>query len=244
MTVDEAIGMYGSDSDEEILEQPTPEEDHRRSKGDSMLGGATSTRESLSEEEPAEIKRHDSTVGGVSRQASFAELERLRSKGDSVLGGYVSPATRSKMAVQEQALLRVLDVQGQERQQDVVEKEQDQEVEKNTTGDEAKTGDQTVGEGGNEAAPNDKDPVESNGPGAVEDQGDLNSKNEGIDAPSEITLTPTEEALRRLESNSLPPKPSSPKLVSRPEPDEPDTPPRNPPPVNGIAPKDARDRYG
>lgn len=70
MTVDEAIGMYASDSEEEFQE---PDE-NRRSKGDSVLGGAT------------------------------MEDSGYRSKGDSVLGGARSPQSMTRRSEQDALL--------------------------------------------------------------------------------------------------------------------------------------------
>lgn len=75
MTVDEAIGMYASDSEDEFQE---PNE-NRRSKGDSVLGGAT------------------------------MEDSGYRSKGDSVLGGARSPQSITRRSEQDAQLADVLD---------------------------------------------------------------------------------------------------------------------------------------
>ncbi|KAI5792844.1 hypothetical protein FPQ18DRAFT_334314 [Pyronema domesticum] len=74
MTVDEAIGMYGSDTDDEEMYQSGMESEYRRSKGDSVLGGSSF-----------------SDGGFVYRR-----------KGDSVLGGETSPDTRSRNSAQSQ----------------------------------------------------------------------------------------------------------------------------------------------
>lgn len=109
MTVDEAIGMYGSDTDEESImreardEDEYREEENRRSKGDSVLGGATSRHNSVSDGLSARGSHGDSLMSGVSRQGSFENIERVRSKGDSVLGGEVSPRTRSRLSESELA---------------------------------------------------------------------------------------------------------------------------------------------
>lgn len=114
MTVDEAIGMYGSDTDEESIMREAREEENRRSKGDSVLGGATSRHNSVSDGMSIRGSHGDSVMSGMSRRGSF-ELERIRSHGDSVLGGEMSPETRSKMTEQEIALQRELDLQRMDR---------------------------------------------------------------------------------------------------------------------------------
>lgn len=117
MTVDEAIGMYGSDTDEESIMREAREEENRRSKGDSVLGGATSRHNSVSDGMSIRGSHGDSVMSGMSRRGSF-ELERIRSHGDSVLGGEMSPETRSKMTEQEIALQRELDLQRMSRNAD------------------------------------------------------------------------------------------------------------------------------
>lgn len=75
MTVDEAIGMYASDSEDDFNE---PDE-NRRSKGDSVLGGAT------------------------------MEDSGYRSKGDSVLGGARSPQSMNRRSEHEVMLANEID---------------------------------------------------------------------------------------------------------------------------------------
>lgn len=238
MTVDEAIGMYGSDSDEEILEQPTSEEENRRSKGDSVLGGITSRCGSPLEEEFTEAGRLDLALGDVSRKPSIAEgIERIRSKGGSVLGGYISPQIKSKMTEQEQALQEAIDLQIQERQ-DVSEGQPNQAEGESAKAVETKK-DEGATEGGSEM-PKNKDISEIDSSDAPEERSDQ-TENE-INSPSEPSATG--ETLRKLESNSLPPELKSPEISSPPKADETDTPPKNPQLANGVAPKDARDRYG
>jgi hypothetical protein len=79
MTVDEAIGMYGSDTDDDMYTSGI-ESEHRRSKGDSVLGG-----------------------GRNSPHGSYSECS-YRMKGDPVLGGETSPETRSRHSGQEERL--------------------------------------------------------------------------------------------------------------------------------------------
>lgn len=128
MTVDEAIGMYGSDTDEESIMREAREEENRRSKGDSVLGGATSRHNSVSDGMSVRGSHGDSVMSGMSRRGSF-ELERIRSHGDSVLGGEMSPETRSKMAEQEMALQRELDLQRMGQETDHIHGENEVEVE-------------------------------------------------------------------------------------------------------------------
>lgn len=127
MTVDEAIGMYGSDTDEESIMREAREEENRRSKGDSVLGGATSRHNSVSDGMSVRGSHGDSVMSGMSRRGSF-ELERIRSHGDSVLGGEMSPETRSKMTEQEMALQRELDLQRMGREPDHIQGENEVEV--------------------------------------------------------------------------------------------------------------------
>lgn len=128
MTVDEAIGMYGSDTDEESIMREAREEENRRSKGDSVLGGATSRHNSVSDGMSVRGSHGDSVMSGMSRHGSF-DLERIRSHGDSVLGGEMSPETRSKMTEQEMALQRELDLQRMGRETDHIQGENEVEVE-------------------------------------------------------------------------------------------------------------------
>jgi len=89
MTVDEAIGMYGSDTDDDMYTSGM-ESEHRRSKGDSVLGG-----------------------GRNSPHGSYSECS-YRMKGDSVLGGETSPETRSRHSGQEEPLEEEIFRQAQE----------------------------------------------------------------------------------------------------------------------------------
>lgn len=133
MTVDEAIGMYGSDTDEESIRREAREEENRRSKGDSVLGGATSRHNSISDGMSVRGSHGDSVMSGMSRGGSF-ELERIRSHGDSVLGGEMSPETRSKMTEQEMALQRELDLQ-RTGQADHIQRREENEMEVKEAGD-------------------------------------------------------------------------------------------------------------
>lgn len=77
--------MYGSDTDEEEMYTSGQESEHRRSKGDSVLGGSRS------------------------RQGSYSDSV-FRNKGDSVLGDD-SPGSRSRNSDQEDRLQGELDRQ-------------------------------------------------------------------------------------------------------------------------------------
>jgi hypothetical protein len=83
MTVDEAIGMYGSDTDEDDMYASGMESEYRRSKGDSVLGGPTYSD------------------GGYA----------YRTRGDSALEGDTSSDVRSRYSAQEDRLQEELDMQ-------------------------------------------------------------------------------------------------------------------------------------
>jgi len=224
MTVDEAIGMYGSDTDEEILEHPTSEDESRRSKGDSVLGGATSRQGSVSDEGGA---RADSALGGVSRKASFAddrERER-RSAGDSVLEGDVSSSVRSRMVEQENVRQTAL-----EEQKEPLEETHKTQMVEHAGAESDSKGDEVPGYKGT---------VESESSAQRNGQ---RSDHQEHDTSLAVELTPTEEALKKLESKPVGPEPKSPTFLAAGDPS--DTPRKNPTMANGMLPKDARDRYG
>lgn len=227
MTVDEAIGMYGSDTDEETIMREARAEENRRSKGDSVLGGVTSRHNSVSEEASARGSHGDSLMSGVSRQGSFEhEIERVRSKGDSVLGGEVSPMTRSKISEQEMALQRELDLQ--RKCEEGADYTQHPEQERRT-GEEIGDKEERKTEQGKAEGQNDR---------RVEDQEDK------VGSEDEVHPEPlaTSEVLDTI--------PKSPAFGSHLAPEPPvvvNTPPKTPPktpPVANVNPKDARDRYG
>jgi hypothetical protein len=100
MTVDEAIGMYGSDSDDYDMYTSGVESEHRRSKGDSVLGGVVSRQGSYEDGEgvakddggdtsPQEHSRSSAQDGQLEE-----EIERQSLQGKSA----VSPALQSGFA--------------------------------------------------------------------------------------------------------------------------------------------------
>lgn len=232
MTVDEAIGMYGSDTDEEILEHPTSEEESRRSKGDSVLGGATSRHGSVSDEGGA---RADSALGGVSRQASFADdrEQARRSVGDSVLEGDVSPSVRSRMAEQEN--VRQMALEEQKEELEATHKTQTVEH----TGAESGLKEDLESDSKRDEVSGYKDTIE---PESSAQGNGQRSDHQEHQTSSAVELTPTEEALKILQSKPVAPEPKSPTFLAVGDPS--DTPQRNPAMANGMLPKDARDRYG
>lgn len=219
MTVDEAIGMYGSDTDEESIMREAREEENRRSKGDSVLGGATSRHNSVSDGMSIRGSHGDSVMSGMSRRESFEhELERIRSHGDSVLGGEISPGARSNMAEQEVALQRELDLQRMSRQVDHVQHLEEKGVE----AEKARDG----------LAKTEQEEIEEHREKRVVEVNDRVILEEDESHPEPLA---TSEVLE-----TIPKSPEIPKSPGFPEPGMTATPKTLP----STDPRDARDRYG
>lgn len=220
MTVDEAIGMYGSDTDEESIMREAREEENRRSKGDSVLGGATSRHNSVSDELSNRGSHGDSVMSGVSRHGSFEhELERIRSKGDSVLGGEVSPRTSSKAAEQEMALQRELELQRMKGEEGDYIEHPEEEKDVGVEEAEKKEGSKT-------------EQAETKGHSDQRVEGEANKIVSEEDESHPEPLA-TSEVLETI--------PKSPGFRTHLAPQVIDTPPKTPPSTD---PRDARDRYG
>ncbi|KAL7273281.1 hypothetical protein RUND412_003873 [Rhizina undulata] len=234
MTVDEAIGMYASDSDED---DAFSSEGNRRSHGDSVLGGATSRQGSIADDASSYRRsKGDSVLGGSSssKHSSFAEENVRRSKGDSVLGGDVSPETRIRMQDQEAILLKEAE-QYSDQESPEAKAERDDGREENKTEVEKEELNETQKSTPEINSPPDE--TELVDPVSESTESPVNSEEPTIETTIESSQSPLPAPIK--EGENMPPNPPpEPQPKPAPEPEI------ELPVVEETLPVDARDRYG